>query len=193
MALEVQYSEGCASASCFLFPIPTSRGVSAGGSSLALFTILSFQASEQHPLPRWPSAQKQSGTKEERKAQITQNAADMWILFYSWTNHPWFVFVPYSFHASGLQFWQRASPQLWVLLRGSDISSCRWRNATGPFLRNTVASSGLVCWINGSASLWQPSFSSRNPISLLSWCNCFSLRHRRMRELEGGGGGGGGA
>lgn len=87
----------------------------------------------------------ESGTKEERKAQITQNAADMWILLYSWTNHPWFAFVPNSFHASGLQFWQRASPQLWVLLRGSDISSCRERNATGPFLRNTVASSGLVC------------------------------------------------
>lgn len=62
-----------------------------------------------------------------------------------------------------------------------------WRSTPGAFLRSTVASSGLVCWINLSASLWQPSFSSRNPISVLSLCICFSLRSRRMRELKEGG------
>lgn len=204
LASEVQNSEGCTT------PPPVSSSPSRPPEwwrqvALPLYSVhhsappLKLQNSS-------PWHNDYRGTKGERKAQITQNATDIWILLYSGINHLWSVFIPCSFHdksstivftpcsfhALGLQLWQRASPHLWVQLRGSDIGSCRWRNTLGAFLRSIVAPSGPVCRVNGSAFLCQLFFSSRNPIPVLNLYICFSLRSRRMREHEGGGAAGAG-
>lgn len=203
LAWEVQCSEGCTSPPPASSPLPNLQsGVGRWLCLCALSTTLplhsSFRIAPRHNDCR--------GTQEERKAQITQNATDIWILFYSGINHLWSVFIPCSFHdksstivftpclfhASGLQLWRRASPHLWVLLRGSDIGSCRGRNTLGAFLRSIVAPSGPVCRVSGSASLCQLFVSSRNPIPVLNVYICFSLRSRRMRELGGGGAAGAG-
>lgn len=97
--------------SSFLLSIPASRGLRQVDLPLCCIyhSVSLIQASKQFPLTQGPSAQKHyMGTKGERKVQITQNVTDVCILSCCSTNHP----VLCSFHAWGLQLWQRAWPTL---------------------------------------------------------------------------------
>ena len=160
LASEVQYSEGSASLPAVF---SSSQPPEAGG-SCTVPTSLPSNSSFRTASCWHNDCQHKSSVEEEReKGKLGLPSS------YCSPKHP----VVCSFHASGLQ--------LRVLLRGSALGSCRRRSSPGTFLRNTVASSGLVVGIPLTA-FWQ--FQKPGILRSLS-PKCVDLLLVKKQEKEG--------